>query len=166
MKNLIIINGTMGVGKTAVCNELTKLIANNAFLDGDWCFNIHPFIVNDETKKIVIENICFLLNQYIHCSSIKNIIFCWVMHEQSIIDTILKRLDKKDININIFSLTADAKTIESRLRKDIKSGKRNEDVIKRSLERIENYYHLDTVKIDTNNTSPLEIAKIISNALT
>lgn len=161
MKNLIIINGTMGVGKTATCNELRKLVENSAFLDGDWCWDLHPFIVNDETKEMVIENICFLLNQYIHCSSIKNIIFCWVMHEQSIIDAILKKLDTKDLNIKIFSLIADVKTIESRLRKDVKSGKRDESVIIRSLERIDNYYHLDTVKIDTNNISPLEVAKII-----
>ncbi len=33
---------------------------------------------------MVIENICFLLNNFIKCSAYENIVFCWVMHEQSI----------------------------------------------------------------------------------
>lgn len=37
-----------------------------------------------------MENICFLLNQFIRCSAYENIIFCWVMHEQGIIDEIIQ----------------------------------------------------------------------------
>ncbi len=41
MKKIIIINGPMGVGKTTIgkllCNKLNK----SAFLDGDWCFDLH-----------------------------------------------------------------------------------------------------------------------------
>jgi len=35
MKNLIIVGGTMGVGKTAACRELQKTLPRNVFLDGD-----------------------------------------------------------------------------------------------------------------------------------
>ncbi|MCL2885137.1 MAG: AAA family ATPase, partial [Oscillospiraceae bacterium] len=34
MKRLIFVNGTMGVGKTAVCNELLSLLQPGVFLDG------------------------------------------------------------------------------------------------------------------------------------
>jgi hypothetical protein len=44
-KNLIFINGTMGVGKTAVCRELQTKLSYCAFLDGDWCWDSSPFIV-------------------------------------------------------------------------------------------------------------------------
>ncbi len=52
-----------------------------------------PFIVNEETKEMVMDNICFLLNQFIHCSAFEHVVFCWVMHEQSMIESILSRLD-------------------------------------------------------------------------
>ncbi len=54
---------------------------------------MHPFQVTKETKRMVMENICFLLNNYIKCSAYENIVFCWVMHEQSIIDDILSHLN-------------------------------------------------------------------------
>jgi tRNA uridine 5-carbamoylmethylation protein Kti12 len=52
MKNLIIMGGTMGAGKTATCRELQKILPRNVFLDGDWCWDMHPFVVTDETKAI------------------------------------------------------------------------------------------------------------------
>jgi len=38
MKNLIFINGTMGVGKTTTSKILLKLLPECVFLDGDWCY--------------------------------------------------------------------------------------------------------------------------------
>lgn len=49
---------------------------------GDWCWDMSPFIVTNETKKMVLDNISYLLNNFICCSGYKNIMFCWVMHEQ------------------------------------------------------------------------------------
>ena len=84
MKKLYLIGGTMGIGKTTVCQWLKLKLNNSVFLDGDWCWDANPFRVTEETKQMVMQNICFLLNQFIHCSVYYNIIFCWVMHEQSI----------------------------------------------------------------------------------
>ena len=87
------IGGTMGVGKTATCQYLKRLLDRCVFLDGDWCWDMSPFQVTRETKKMVMENIRFLLNNFIRCSEYENIIFCWVMHEQKIMDDILSGLD-------------------------------------------------------------------------
>ncbi len=57
MKRLVIVNGTMGAGKTTVCRELKKLAAPCAFLDGDWCWDMEPFMVTEETKALVQDNI-------------------------------------------------------------------------------------------------------------
>ncbi len=100
MKNLYLIGGTMGIGKTAVCQHLKKKLDCAVFLDGDWCWDSDPFVVNDETKKMVMDHICFLLNSFLSCSVYENVIFCWVMHEQSIIDTIVSRLDLTDISLH------------------------------------------------------------------
>lgn len=62
MKKLYLIGGTMGVGKTTTCQVLKRKLDKSVFIDGDWCWDMHPFMVNEETKKLVLENICMLLN--------------------------------------------------------------------------------------------------------
>ena len=57
MKNLYMIGGTMGVGKTTICQQLKLKLNNCVFLDGDWCWDSDPFKVTDETKKMVLNNI-------------------------------------------------------------------------------------------------------------
>lgn len=165
MKNLIFINGTMGVGKTTISKELQKLLPNCIFLDGDWCWDMSPFIVTDETKKMVLDNISHLLNNFISCSEYKNIIFCWVMHEESILDDVLSRLNKDDCIIHKFSIVCSEQTLISRITKDINQGVRKNDVIERSVPRLKNYFQMDTQKIDVSHISAKEAAEIIYKSL-
>ena len=92
MKHLYIIGGTMGVGKTTVCRILKEKLEGSVFLDGDWCWDMHPFQVTEETKRMVQENIVFLLNNFLSCTAYDHVIFCWVLHQQNIIDDLLARL--------------------------------------------------------------------------
>lgn len=158
MKTLYLIGGTMGVGKTTVSRRLKKDLPDSVFLDGDWCWDADPFTVTEETKEMVINNICYLLNSFLHCSAYKNIIFCWVMHEQHIIDSILGKLDTENCDVKKISLIADENTLCKRLAKDVESGVRTADVIGRSVARIPMYRALDTIKIDTGNKTVREIA--------
>ena len=157
MKKIYMIGGTMGVGKTTVCKLLKRTLPNCVFLDGDWCWDMSPFIVNDETKKMVVDNICYLLNNYIKCSKYENIIFCWVMHKQSIIDSILKNINLKDCKVKNISLVCDENNLVQRLQKDIDCGIRDKSIINDSISRITLYNDLDTIKIDTKNLSPIEV---------
>ena len=59
MKKLILIGGTMGVGKTATSSLLKQKLNQSVFLDGDWCWDMHPFVVNRETKAMVMNNIVY-----------------------------------------------------------------------------------------------------------
>ena len=93
MKRLYLLGGTMGVGKTTVSQQLKQDLPNGVFLDGDWCWDADPFQVTEETISMVIRNICYLLNSFLHCTAYENIIFCWVRHEQSILDAITNLLD-------------------------------------------------------------------------
>ena len=52
MKTLIVLNGPMGVGKTTVGKELCRRLTPSIFLDGDWCWDLHPFSVTDATKAL------------------------------------------------------------------------------------------------------------------
>ena len=160
-KNLIIINGTMGIGKTATSMELQKLLPNAVFLDGDWCWNMIPFVVNNETKSMVTNNITYLLNNFIHCSVYANIIFCWVMHEQSIIDEIVSKLDIEHCTLHIFSLVCSKDSLIKRINMDIDCGKRTSDVIERSLTRLNLYYDLETTNIDVSEITAKDAAEIM-----
>ena len=165
MKRLIMINGTMGVGKTATAKELQKLLPDNVFLDGDWCWNMSPFIVNDETKRMVIENIVFLLNNFLSCSIYENVIFCWVMQSQKVIDEIVKNIKFNNYKLHVFSLICSQDALVKRISKDIDSKLRTEDVIVRSLERLGMYEELDTTKIDVTEMSACDAARMIRSLL-
>ncbi|MCC0655189.1 AAA family ATPase [Clostridioides sp. ES-S-0123-01] len=162
MKNIYIIGGTMGVGKTTVCQSLKLILKNSVFLDGDWCWDMHPFQITGETKKMVLSNICSLLNNFIKCSTFENIIFCWVMHEQSIIDTIISCLDISDCRVINISLICDETVLRKRLKTDVEEGLRFTDVIERSVNYLPMYEILSTTKINVSNKSVKDIVEEIS----
>lgn len=164
MKRLILVGGTMGVGKTAACRTLAGILPNNVLLDGDWCWQMTPFVVSDETKAMAMDNITHLLGNFLRCSTLENIIFCWVMHEQSIIEDLLSRLPKADYRVDSFSLVCSEQALRSRLAGDVASGLRTPDVIERSVPRLALYETVQSVKIDTTALSPLQTAQQIAAA--
>jgi hypothetical protein len=161
MKKLIMINGTMGVGKSTVCNKLLDLLSPSVYLDGDWCWNMNPFVVSEENKEMVINNISYLLKSYLNNSGYEYILFCWVMHEEDIIKQILDKLKEFDFQLYKISLICTQEALEKRLNKDVVNGIRKTDVISRSIERISSYEKMDTVKIDVSNNTAEDTAKVI-----
>ena len=73
------------------------------------------------------------------------------MHEQSIIDSIIGRLNIQNCAVKCISLVADEKSLRERLSIDVKKGIRTAEVIERSAARIPLYQKLNTIKIDTKN---------------
>lgn len=163
MKHLYVIGGTMGIGKTTVCEQMKRDLPDSVFLDGDWCWDSDPFQVTGETKTMVVDNITYMLNNFIHCSAYENIIFCWVLHEQEIMENIFVRLDLKNCKVINISLLAAEECLRERISKDMKKGLRTADVLDRSLERLPLYQNLDTIKIDTTGKSVQRIADEIES---
>jgi len=167
MKKLIIINGTMGVGKSSVCQEILKKLDKSVYLDGDWCWNMNPFVVTEETKAMVIDNITYLLRNYIKCSEYNNIIFCWVLHKESIFDDILNKLGDLDFETHKFTLICSPEELINRLNVDINLNIRSKDITKKSLDRLKLYQEMDTIKIDvcqtTSESAAIEIIKKVIN---
>jgi cytidylate kinase len=153
MGKLIIVNGTMGVGKTSVCEKLNETLSNSVFLDGDWCWKMSPFTVTDETKKMVINNISFLLNSYINCSAFEHIVFCWVLHKDTIIEELISRLDQSDCELHVITLVCSEESLRSRMQNDVEMQLRDEGSIERSIERLPLYHLMDTQKIDVSALS-------------
>ena len=97
MKKLVLINGTMGAGKTTVCEQLLPLLDAAVYLDGDWCWKMHPFVVNEENKAMVLKNIAFLLRSFLNNSGLNVILFSWVMQQESIVNCSPSRGQRKNI---------------------------------------------------------------------
>jgi broad-specificity NMP kinase len=152
-RKLIIINGTMGIGKTAACKGLNKRLQNSVWLDGDWCWMINPFIVSDENKNMVIDNITYLLKNFLTNSSLEYVIFNWVIHVEDIFDDILEPLKELNFEIIKITLTCSEEALKKRILKDVKYNLREEDCLSRSVKRLEMYKNMCTRKIDTSNLS-------------
>ena len=156
MKKLIIINGTMGVGKTTVCKELHQRLDKVVWLDGDWCWMMHPWVFSEENKEMVMKNIHFLLNNFLKNSSFDYIIISWVIHLEEIMAGILKGITEQYDRLYKITLVCAPEALKARMQKD---GRTN---IQASLERLGMYKLMDTVKVDTTNR---EVGEIVDEIL-
>lgn len=161
MKRLIMVNGTMGVGKTATCKELFNLLQPSVFLDGDWCWNMKPFIVTDETKQMVTDNIIHLLKNFLLCSEYENVIFCWVMQYQCIMDSIIRQMPDMEYELYQFTLTISKQALKQRILKDVECHTRTADVFERSVRRLPLYKEMNTIKINVSDITPRQAAESI-----
>lgn len=126
---------------------------------------MNPFIVCDETKQMVMKNITYCLRSFLECSIYETVLFCWVIHEQTILTEILNTLSDLEFKLHVFTLTATPEALEKRLLSDVKNDIRTVDVISRSLERLSYYDLMDTIKIDISELTPTETADIIRNKI-
>jgi hypothetical protein len=67
---------------------------------------MRPFVVTDETKAMVDSNIAHLLNGFLACSEFENVIFCWVLHEQHILNNLVNALNLNGCTTHYFSLVS------------------------------------------------------------
>lgn len=165
MKNFIIINGAMGVGKTSICKELYKKLENSAWLDGDWCMMMNPF--SETNQKIFLENIYYLLNNYLSHPTFEYVLFSWVIPREDMMDYIIRRLSDNDFHlIRVTLLCSDDKLRERMLRTG-----RDEMTIEKSMLYQEVFKNSNTtVKLDTSQLSLVEtvdeVLKIIKTGKT
>ena len=148
----------MGVGKTTGGRLLSRRRQPAVFLEGDWCWDMHPFQVTEETKALVLDNICHLLRGFLACSAFSTVVFCWVLHRREIWDHILSRLDTTGWQVLPVALTCSPDALKARLRSDIRAGTRTPDVLERSLGYLPLYRELGLPILDTTHLSPSRTA--------
>lgn len=115
MKNLVVIGGPMGVGKSAVCRELLSRMDKAVWLEGDWCWMMHPWQVTGETRAMVQRNIIVLLRNELTCSAYETVIFDWVLHQDLIVHTILSGLQDLEYGLTRVSLVCTPEELRTRL---------------------------------------------------
>lgn len=158
MKTIYFLGGPMGVGKSTVGRVLNQKLPKSVLLDGDWCWCMDPFQVCDETKAMVMDNICYTLNHFLACSVIENVVFCWVLDQPELYGQLYARLNLGACRVVARSLICSEASLRRRLQKDIDQGLRTPDIVERSISRLPNYCRLDVPLLDTTGRSPEAVA--------
>lgn len=162
MKNLIIITGTIGVGKSNVCRHLRDSLNATAYLDGEWCWNVHPM---RENQNAMLDNAANLLSTYLNEPEVENIIFDWSVYDEDIINALLTRLNGKAFKLHKFTLICSEDVLRSRLVYDITAGRREASVVAESVARMPFFEKMDAIKIDIGQYDDLAAAQFIASKL-
>ena len=113
-----IINGPMGVGKTVTGKCIAEKNPGTAFIDGDWCMDIHPFVGNRETKAMAVDNILHMIGNYAKCSECKMVVLVWLMDDPWVLRSILDGLAALRAEVRSVTLVCDRETLVRRWRND------------------------------------------------
>lgn len=110
---------------------------------------------------MVLDNITYLLNNYLHCSAWEYVIFCWVLPTEAIAEELIARLDLPDVSVYRFSLLISDKELRRRIEADINAGRRRIDSTAKSLAYNPAYSQMNTRKIDVSEITPQQAAEQI-----
>ena len=113
-KRLILISGSPCVGKTAVGTRLFESYDNSAYLDGDWCWCVHPFSVTDERLRNGDKSMSFILSNYLYSGFAYVFFSSVVLTDPQIRDGILKGIREKNFETIAFTLTCSEETLKKR----------------------------------------------------
>ena len=161
MKPLVFLNGPMGVGKSTVAALLQQKFDRCAYLDGDWCYRVHPFRVTKESKALVLSNIAYLLDGYLKSPDVDLVLFSWVMNKREIRDAVLSKMTERGKCLFV-TLTASEETLIKRFAKDIAAGLRTQEGLTRALSYLPDYKaDFGGLKLMTDEKEPDELAEIV-----
>ena len=159
MKQLIVIIGPNGVGKSTTAEAILARSPKTAYVDADWCRVMNPFALTEKTKQTVIENIYCFLRNYLMCDDIETVVFPYSWHgdRKEIYDTVINRLKQDMIQFEekIYILKCSREENEKRARKD----GREESRIERGMDATFSFYdEFEYLCIDTTDMTPEQVA--------
>ena len=157
---VIVLNGPMGVGKTSVGKYIADTHAGTAFIDGDWCLDLHPFVGNQETKAMAIDNILHMIGNYQRCSLCKMIVLVWLMDDEWVRQSIVDGIAAMDLEVQYVTLMCDRDELVRRWKKDDRCEWRTDEWLAVSLKSLSQFASQKGI-IDTTGLSIREVAKTI-----
>lgn len=111
---LILISGSPCVGKTAVGARLFESYDNSAYLDGDWCWCVHPFSVADKRLRNGDRSMAFVLSNYLESGFDYVFFTSVVLTNPKIRENILRGITATDFDTVAFTLTCSEETLKRR----------------------------------------------------
>ena len=157
---VIIVNGPMGVGKTSVGKYIASTHAGTAFIDGDWCLDLHPFVGNRETKTMAIDNILHMIGNYQKCSLCSMIVLVWLMDNEWVRQSIVDGIASMGLEANAVTLMCNQDELIRRWKNDDKCEWRTDAWLTVSLKSLSLFAQQPNV-LDTTGLSIPEIAEMI-----
>ena len=158
---VIIINGPMGVGKTVTGKLIAEKNPGTAFIDGDWCMDIHPFVGNAETKAMAVDNILHMIGNYQKCSECRMVVLAWLMDDPQVLRRIRDGLAALQAEVKSVTLVCDSKTLTTRWKNDCHCEWRTDRWLEISLASLPYFASMEDM-IDTSGLSAEQIADRIT----
>jgi len=113
---IIIINGSVGVGKSSVAEELHWKFDKSVCLDGDAIGNIHPFEIYDDKRIDHLYRTLALLIDFHQKNGYPNFVINYVFELPDSLQDLLNLLRPLDANIYTYWLTCEAEEQAKRIR--------------------------------------------------
>ena len=157
---VIVINGPMGVGKTTVGKIIAEKNPGTAFIDGDWCMDIHPFVGNRETKAMAVDNILHMIRNYQKCSECRMVVLVWLMDDPWVLQRITDGLYAMRADVKSVTLICDRESLIRRWNSDRNCEWRTDHWLAISLKSLPFFASLDNT-VDTGTLPAEKIADMI-----
>ncbi len=157
---VIILNGPMGVGKTTVGTCIADRNPGTAYIDGDWCMDIHPFVGNRETKEMAIDNILHMIRNYRDCAECNMIVIAWLMDDAWVYETLTAGIRDLGLAIKSVTLICDEEKLRDRWMADKNCPWRTEEWLEISIKSLAYFSQADNC-INTDGLSVEELANLI-----
>ena len=157
---VIILNGPMGVGKTTVGKYIADHHPGTAFIDGDWCLDIHPFVGNQETKAMAVDNILHMIGNYQKCSVCNMVVLVWLMDEPWVIQKITQGLSAMQAEVKNMTLVCSRESLIWRWKDDHNCEWRTDEWLNVSLKSLPGFASMDNT-IDTSGLPVEQVAELV-----
>lgn len=161
---IIIINGSLGVGKSSVADQLRYKFDKSIHLDGDHIADVHPFRIYDEARLDHLYRTLELLVGFHQKNGYHNFVINYVFETPESLQELLDLLRPLDPSIHCYWLTCDqeeqAQRIQNRSREDLE-WELGRFVELRRIQQEASQRGFIGKEVDTTRLSPEDVAQII-----
>ena len=154
---VFLINGPMGVGKTTVGKYIANRCDGTAFIDGDWCLDLHPFVGNAETKAMAVDNILHMIGNYKTCSYCKQIVLVWLMDDAWVLERLKNGISALGLEPCTVTLLCSPEELQRRWKNDTACDWRTDEWLAVSLKSLSYFATLENV-LQTDGLTVSQVA--------
>lgn len=157
-KRVVFLNGPMGVGKSTVGRLLQGALPQCAFIDGDWCLDLDPFVGNRETRAMAVEHILCLLAGYNRCSCCQGMVVAWLMDRPEVCAALEEGAAALGLEREWLVLSCTEQDLRRRWREDRLCPWRTEENLAASVASLQAFAAMPGARVETTGRTPRQVA--------